>query len=188
MKKTVVYAVILSAVSVVLGIVTGVAIERGNTIKHLSLLGRPPLPFERQPGPRKTQKPQDIFKRVSEELNLNQEQKEKVKLILDEARKKISLIGDESREDLKSIRDESHIKIMEILTPPQQEKFKNILAQAQRQYQKLGQRLMRFNQRPDLQRDADESGPGEPPHPGEPPDAALANTPEGAPTDMPDAP
>jgi len=100
MKKTVVYAVILSVASIVLGLVAGVAIERGNTIKQLTL-GRPELPFEKQREERKARKPQDIFKRVSEELNLNPEQKERVKQILDEARKKISLTGEKSREDLK---------------------------------------------------------------------------------------
>lgn len=188
MKKTVVYAVILSAVSVVLGIVAGVAIERGNTIKHLVQFKQQPSSVEKGAKSLKQHTSQDIFRRVAKELNLNKEQKEKVKQILDEARKKLSLTGDKSREEVKAIRDESNIKIMEILTPQQQEKFKNIITQAQKQYQKLGQRLMRFSQRPDLQRDADESGPGEPPHPGEPPDAALANAPEGAPADMPDAP
>ena len=171
MKKTIVYAVILSVVSVVLGIVAGVAIERGNTIKHLSLPGRPPLPFEKQSEPHKRQKPQDIFKRVSEELNLNQEQKEKVKQILDEARKKISLIGDKSREDLKAIRDESHGKIMEILTPEQQEKFKDIISQAKKHHLKLMQKLQKYGQRPGEPRgDTGAPNPTEPP-PGELPDA-----------------
>lgn len=180
MKKTIVYAVVLSVVSIVMGIVTGVAIERGNTIKHLSLPGRPPLPFEGQPQARKTQRPQDIFKRVSEELNLNQEQKEKVKQILDEAHKKISLIGDKSREDLKAIRDESHARIMEILTPQQQEKFKNIISQAQKHHLNLMRKLGKYGygQRPPEGAGEGEPNPQGPPPQGEPSDAPPGDFPE----------
>src|SRR3989338_4992578 len=170
MKKTVVYAVILSVVSIVMGIVAGVAIERGNTIKHLSQIGRPGLPPGEQPEQRKAQKPKDIFKRVAEELNLNQEQKEKVKQILDEAHKKISLMGDKSREDLKAIRDESHAKIMEILTPQQQEKFKDIISQAQKNHLNLMKKLQKYGHRPDGPQDTD--APNPPPPPGDIPEDA----------------
>ncbi|HBU07933.1 MAG: hypothetical protein A2Y42_01130 [Omnitrophica WOR_2 bacterium GWB2_45_9] len=177
MKKTVVYAVILSVASIVLGLVAGVAIERGNTIKQLTL-GRPELPFEKQREERKARKPQDIFKRVSEELNLNPEQKERVKQILDEARKKISLTGEKSREDLKAIRDESHTKIMEILTPQQQEKFKDIISQAQKNHLNLMKKLQKYGHRPGGPQDTD--APNPPPPPGD--------IPEDAPGDFPDAP
>lgn len=175
MKKTVVYAVILSAVSIIMGIVVGVAIERGNTIKHLSLSERSPQSLERQAGFRGEQRPQDIFKRIAEELNLDKEQKESVKRILDEARKKLSQMGDnKSREEVKAIRDESHTKIVELLTPEQQEKFKIIVARVQKQRPERGQR-------PNSPENIDGPGPDD-----QPPDAP--NNPEGAPFDVPEAP
>lgn len=179
MKKTIVCAVVLSVVSIVMGIVAGVAIERGNTIKHLSQMGRPPLPPGEQAEQRKAQKPQDIFKRIAEELNLDQEQKEKVKRILDETHKKISSIGDKSREDLMAVREESHARIMEILTPQQQEKFKEIVSQAQKHQSKLMRKLERYGygQRPPEPPDAEGLNPQGPP-PAEFPDAPPEDSPE----------
>lgn len=147
MKKTIVYAVILSVVSIVMGIVAGVAIERGNTIKHLSLLGRPPLPPEKLLEQRKTQKPQDIFRRIAEELSLNEEQKKTIKQILDEAHERLKQTGERSREDIKAIREETNIKILKILSPEQQDKFKKILTQDQEQHSKLMRKLQRLGQR-----------------------------------------
>ncbi len=169
MKKTVVYAVILSVASIVMGIVAGVAIERGNTIKHLSLLGRPQLPPDKQLKRRETQKPQDIFKRVAEELSLNEEQKKTIKQILDEARERLKQTGERSREDIKAIREESNIKILKILSPGQQDKFKMILAQDQEQHSKLMRQLQKFGQRQGLPEGHGQTGsPDElPPPPGE---------------------
>ena len=146
MKKTVVYALILSAVSVAAGLTAGGALERAKTKKHLEAM-RPAHPFSREtrPSHKAAGGPKEIFQRLAKDLNLNPEQEQGVKNALEEARRDISAITKDSREKLLILRKESNDKIMEILAPEQQERFKKIIAEAERKHpqamKKLGKRL-----------------------------------------------
>lgn len=145
MKKTVVYALILSAVSVAAGLVAGGALERAKIKKHLDVI-RPRQPFPQEMR-RQAQGggPKEIFQRLAKELNLDEGQKQEFKAILENAREDISSITRDSREKLLIIRKESDGKILEILTPEQQEKFKKIAAEAQRNHP---QAMRKFGQMP----------------------------------------
>ena len=70
------------------------------------------------------------LERLSKELNLTDEQKEKVKPILDEQTKQMhaaqedtSLTQEQKRDKMKQIHQTTHSQINEILTPEQQKKF-----------------------------------------------------------------
>ena len=73
---------------------------------------------------------------LSKELNLTDEQKEKVKPILDEQAKQMhaaqedtSLTQEQKRDKMKQIHQTTHSQINEILTPEQQKKFAELKEQ-----------------------------------------------------------
>ncbi len=172
MKKTVYYAVILSAVSIVTGLVAGVSLERANIKRKLGLMRQ--MPYGREAAPDKTKTPQDIFKRITDELNLSEEQRGKVREILGQAREKITLLGSESREKIQAIRQESNAGISGMLTPEQKVKFQKIVSEAQKNHQKFGRRFGgQFGQSPHRQ-----GLPGEPPPPADIPDNLPAEIPQ----------
>ncbi len=145
MKKTVVYALILSAVSVTAGLVAGGAMERAKIKKHLDAI-RPHQPFPQEMRQQNQGGgPKEIFQRLAKELNLDEGQKQEFRAILEKAREDISSITRDSREKLLIIRKESDGRILEILTPQQQEKFKKIAADAQRNHP---QAMRKFGQIP----------------------------------------
>ena len=154
MKKTVVYAAALSAISVVAGLVAGAALERASIQKHLMSI-RPPPPlageFKAQP---KMGGPKEIFQRLAQDLNLNVEQKQEVKDILEKAREELTSIGQGSREKMLAIRKESNARILAILNPEQQERFKRIAAEAEKNHPRMVQRLReKFGEQPPDTRD-----------------------------------
>jgi periplasmic protein CpxP/Spy len=70
------------------------------------------------------------LERMSTELKLTDEQKPKVKTVLEESSKKMQGLRDvpqdERRTKMQEIRDEENKKLKEILTPDQQEKYKKM--------------------------------------------------------------
>ncbi|MDD3345074.1 MAG: hypothetical protein PHO34_01360 [Candidatus Omnitrophica bacterium] len=65
---------------------------------------------------------------LTDKLNLDQGQRAKVERILEDARVKIDKTGKDLRGVIKGIKEESDKKIMEVLTPEQKDKFKEIQA------------------------------------------------------------
>lgn len=61
---------------------------------------------------------------LTEKLALNEEQKTKIKDILEKTRQEITGVGQNLRNNIREIREKSDKQIMEILSPEQQEKFK----------------------------------------------------------------
>lgn len=80
------------------------------------------------------------LERLTQELNLTDEQKEKVKPILDEQSKQMrvtqddtSLSQEQKRDKMKQIHQTTHSQINEILTPEQQKKFAELKEQHKEQ-------------------------------------------------------
>jgi Spy/CpxP family protein refolding chaperone len=128
MKKTIIYAVVLVVVSLIVGVVIGGALERRcHYVKRMGLLG------DLQEKRLDLKKPMAIYAHkkmlghLAKELKLTEEQKEKIKGILDASREQIATVGGESFERVAAIRDETTAKIKAALTPEQQEKFENII-------------------------------------------------------------
>jgi Spy/CpxP family protein refolding chaperone len=86
-------------------------------------------------GPHHGQRANQL-ERLSKELNLTDEQKEKVKPILDEQTKQMhatqedsSLSQEQKRDKMKQIHQSTHSQINDILTPEQQKKFAELKEQ-----------------------------------------------------------
>lgn len=177
MKKTVFYAVALCVVSLIMGIVAGVAIDRQRIKSHLKHLAKD----RQQLSQRVRQAPKEIFERLSDKLHLDEKQKTMAKEILENARGGIEAIGKETRERLLAVRNESNAKLQEILNPEQQKEFQKIIVDLEAHNQKARRFLQeRFGRQP--------SAPGEtpagqehlppPPPPASPEDEELPPPPE----------
>jgi protein CpxP len=84
----------------------------------------------------------DRLEWLSKELNLSDEQKEKLKPILQDEGKQMravhedsSLTPDQKRDKVKQIRQTFRPQIQAVLTPEQQEKFKNLREEAREKRQ-----------------------------------------------------
>ncbi|MDD5491582.1 MAG: hypothetical protein PHV60_02740 [bacterium] len=89
------------------------------------------------------------LERLSKELNLTAEQKEKVAGIFKESDAKIKAVMEKAKEDLNTIRDTGGKQIMAILTPEQARKFDEM--NAERQKKMSGERskdMMKMEERP----------------------------------------
>ena len=173
MKKTAVYALILSAVSVAAGLIAGTALERAKVKKHFEAI-RQAHPFSRETRPHQRKAagaPKEIFQRLAKDLNLNPEQEQGVKDTLEKARQDILTVTKDSRERLLSVRKESNDRIMEILAPEQQERFKKIVADAGKNHSKIMERLgKRMGGLPGAPGEPAEELPPPPPQGEEPPE------------------
>ena len=173
MKKTAVYALILSAVSVAAGLIAGTALERAKVKKHFEAI-RQAHPFSRETRPHQRKAagaPKEIFQRLAKDLNLNPQQEQEVKGALEKARQDILAVTKESRERLLIVRNESNDRIIEILAPEQQEKFKKIVTDAEKNHSKIMERLgKRLGAPPNAPGEAAEDLPPPPPPGEEPPE------------------
>jgi Spy/CpxP family protein refolding chaperone len=158
MKRAVIYIAILAVACIASGIAIGVAIEKSYTNRHLPQIARARLTRGPQAlrmqggrlkakraraflkgrgtqegkGPQEGREPQ-VLNRLSQQLDLSEEQKDKTKAILEEARKNARQTANELRNSLRQIKEESNAEISEILSPEQKEKFEQLSARAKRQ-------------------------------------------------------
>jgi len=140
MKKATVYIIILGILCTGLGVACGMVIERKRTAKNFPQILRHQLMQHPQGAEALRSKLQgahrermqkgaaQIFQRIQEELNLNDEQKEQVKGILDQTKEKVEVAQQGFRETLEQAKENSHNQILQLLDPQQQEKFNEITA------------------------------------------------------------
>jgi len=67
-----------------------------------------------------------LLEMLTAKLNLNQEQKEKVKQILEATRQEIEAAGKNIRGAIDAIKEKGDTQIMKVLTPAQQEQYKEL--------------------------------------------------------------
>jgi len=81
--------------------------------------------------------PEERLKRMSEALSLTQEQQDKVKAIFEGGREEMGKLREapegERREKFRAFMESQNQKIMGVLTPEQQEKYKGIIAERMKQ-------------------------------------------------------
>ena len=122
MKKTVVYVVILVALSLGAGVVLGMGIGRKTGYaRHLAFgkrFGQPGMEGRYPEGLRRHAP--DVLKH---KLNLSEEQAGKIKDILDASRAKVEASQKEALKNFAAIRESTNAKIKEVLTPKQQVEF-----------------------------------------------------------------
>ncbi|OGX53592.1 MAG: hypothetical protein A2460_00600 [Omnitrophica WOR_2 bacterium RIFOXYC2_FULL_43_9] len=175
MKKTAIYAVTLTVISLGAGAVIGVAVDHQLIKKRLQRLHHDKIAkFQqaRQGGPK------ELFEKISSALRLDDKQKEVVKQIVEKTRNDIAEIGKEAHEKMLTVRNESNDRMREILNPQQQQQFQKMLSDLEEK----GQKARRFLQR--------RLSP-QPPAPGEAPEAdehLPPPPPPGAPEDFPEPP
>jgi len=146
MNKNMVYIAVLAVMCVLAGAVVGASIARNVSFPWPCRGGQdfaekaeffmrhgPAQPGEHyfmKHGPHKSGEKGsggDILEMFVTKLDLNKEQEAKVKEILDKTRQEIDEVGKNIRSAISEIKDKSDKKIMDILAPEQQQKFKDML-------------------------------------------------------------
>jgi len=121
-KKTVLYVVILVALSLGAGVVLGMGIGRkAGYARHLAFGKRFVQP--RSEGQYREHLRRDMLDVLKHRLNLSEEQVGKIKDILDASRAKVEASQKEALKDFAAIRESTNAKIKEVLTPKQQVEF-----------------------------------------------------------------
>ena len=136
MNRDALYVAILTVLCILVGVLIGAGITSKTNLpwpypgrpsfteraEHFMGMG-PKGPFGRGPGVRGGE---GLFKMLADKLDLNREQEGKVKDILDKTRQEIDKVGESVRGAMNGIKEKSDKEIMDILTPQQQEKFKEL--------------------------------------------------------------
>ncbi|MBM3249414.1 MAG: hypothetical protein FJZ09_01010 [Candidatus Omnitrophica bacterium] len=137
MKKYAVYVVILALLCIAAGAIAGIAIGKRAQLKQVAegirerrhvageyLRGK----FAGKKGHQMRQHLKEaLFDRITEKLGLRDKQAKEVRAILEETREEVAAARDQFKGNLEAIKEKSHEKIMAVLTPAQQEKFKELL-------------------------------------------------------------
>ena len=74
------------------------------------------------------------FSQVLEQLNLNDEQRDKVKVIFDDARAQMADVRKECGPKFREVRDRTDARLHDVLTPEQWEQFKSLTAAARERH------------------------------------------------------
>jgi len=98
----------------IFGLVVGIAVDR--------------FVFQQRPDHRKKNKDieQHIFEHFTKELNLNSEQQDQLKKILDETKARHREIEKTERQEFRKLREDFDRKLIEILNKNQVEKFREL--------------------------------------------------------------
>ena len=126
MKKTVLYMVIIVGLSLAAGVVLGMGIgKKCGYARHLAFregLGQPKVGRHGLEGSRR-----HAFDILSRKLNLSEEQKEKIKEILDASRVKVEASRKEAIKKFSEIRESTNTEIRAVLIAKQQKEFDKLL-------------------------------------------------------------
>lgn len=131
MKKTVLYMVIIVVLSLAAGVVLGMGIgKKCGYARHLAFregLGQPKDGRHGQEGSRR-----HALDILSRKLNLSEEQKGKIKGILDASRIKVDASRKEGIKNFTAIRGSTNVEIRALLTPEQQVEFDKLQLERKR--------------------------------------------------------
>jgi MFS superfamily sulfate permease-like transporter len=129
-KKALIYIIILGFVCTLVGVAIGITVAKGCTFKRITKLPKAIAAYKAHKRDmalsqeQRLEKKTNMFlKRIDEELNLSDEQKEAVRVILEQAKENTAQIQSEFKDKLLQIKQEASIKISELLNPEQKEKF-----------------------------------------------------------------
>jgi Spy/CpxP family protein refolding chaperone len=133
MNKNVAYVAIFGVLCVLAGTLVGAGIVKKTIPPRQRYEGIGfPEKAERvmgyRPGPQRQERfRKDPLEDIANKLSLSNEQKDKVKEILERTRQEIEETGKNVRSAIVEIKNKTDSQIMAILTPEQQEKFKAVL-------------------------------------------------------------
>lgn len=126
MKKTIIYAVVLVVVSLVAGAVGGMAVQKYAFLKKRHAFMRQLRDRKFDMGKFRDAGRNQILKRLSEQLNLTEEQKAKVKVTLEGARDQVNAVSADVMKKVIAIREDTNTQIKAVLTPEQKVKFEKL--------------------------------------------------------------
>ncbi len=140
MKRSVVYVIVLAVLCTVAGIGIGLVLERKGVYPDLrqrrQYVARQLRERFREGRPLRHYGQEDkgafLLERLTERLDLSEEQVQKIKEILEDTRKEIVTARDSFDGSIKEIIEKSHTKIQTVLNPKQQEEFKEMLGEWQK--------------------------------------------------------
>lgn len=161
MKRAVIYVVALGIVCLGVGVAAGMLIEKKNTTKNLPGMMRGCMlrkhdgrgfskMGERGEWGQKGQKKsgQDgILGHLGKELNLSEQQQDSVKEILEQAKEKVTLARDEFNTNTTQLKEESNARIMEVLTPEQQEKYQEMITRMEGRKTTMQERMKKCKEK-----------------------------------------
>jgi len=145
MNKNAVYLAIFGVLCVLTGVAVGAGIARKADLSYFNRK-RPSFVkkaerfmWHRPKGLRSKLKrgKNGLFAMLADELNLDQDQRIKVKEILEQARQEIDKAGEGLRSAITEIKEKSDKQIMSQLNPQQQEKFRKILEEFKKRHQRM---------------------------------------------------
>ncbi len=126
-------AVLLALGLFLLGGVCGATVERWMLLGR----GRPPWAFSsRRPPFRGPRSEERLLHHFTQNLDLTQEQAQKIKQILDESREQMMAQRSEIDKGIKGLMSATRSKIREILTPEQQEKYDQTFDRFERRWKR----------------------------------------------------
>lgn len=155
MKRAVIYVVALGIVCLGVGVAAGMLIEKKNTTKNLPGImrgcmlrkhegrGFPEMGQRGKWGQTRQKKggADGVLGRLGKELSLSDEQQGSVKEILEQAKEKVTLARDEFNTKTTQLKEESNTRIMEVLTPEQQEKYQKIITRMEERKTTMQERM-----------------------------------------------
>jgi len=135
-RKSVVYTVALGVGCIILGVVTGIAIERNNIkrklLQHHVLKQKMTEQFRSQAGKQIGQK---LLGALKEKLQLTQEQTVQIANIIKGSFEKIKNLQEKNKIVITQIKEETNNQILVTLDAEQQEKFKKLLEEKEKRKQ-----------------------------------------------------
>jgi Spy/CpxP family protein refolding chaperone len=137
MNKSVVLVVILAVVSLSAGVLVGMNIPA----RGMHTAGYPGFHMKGK-GARGLHKfgegkeRANILASISKRLSLSEEQKEKIKAILESSRQEVQQVGKDSMQQMAQIKQATNAKIREVLNSKQQEEFDKMIAEMKERLEK----------------------------------------------------
>ena len=149
MKRAYIFVVLLVVSSLAVGVVAGILIEKKLTSNYIRQVVRTKLQIGKErfftPGFVKGQRDRrELFKkkfkmkvleRLDSELSLSEEQRKEIEQIFGDTEKEIKSLSKEMKSKFIEVRKKSNDKILNVLTPEQQEKFEHLIAEMDRKGQ-----------------------------------------------------
>lgn len=131
MKKAVIYIFIFGTICIFLGTAIGIIYEKRHVKNHFPQILRD---FILKQGMLDWQKARinQIIRRLDQELGLSEEQKVKIKSVLEGTAAELKLEWDKFRNASGQLRQITNNQILETLNPLQKEKFNKLSAEAEK--------------------------------------------------------
>jgi len=129
MNKNTVYIAVFAVLCVLAGALVGASIVKTILLPPgRDFAGRAEHFMRPWPeGPGEMERHDGLFDVLTNKLNLDENQKVKIKEILEKTRREIDDVGKNVRNAISGIKHKTDKQIMEVLTPDQQEKFKRLI-------------------------------------------------------------